>query len=135
MFAGHLGFTAIGTGEITLNNYTVASSNSSPDPAKSIYKLASSGYAQESINDGAFTNIEQVCTGDVSDYEVRVGLFTGDTPFGPVGTWENLSTEPFWRLTASSEGTLTTDLYMEIRDVATETSQATAVITLEATQA
>ena len=67
----------------------------------------------------------------VGNYEVRATLNSGTTPTGTLNTWLNLGTTQTWTLTAPTGNFRTCNLTIEIRDTATSTVQATAILTLE----
>lgn len=134
MFASHLGGLRL-TGEIHLSDHSVAGSTSLPTQARARYQLLATGYAQESINSGAFTNIEQYCTGTPSNYQVRATLISGTIGLGTFDTWTTLSSDQLYRNIQSTGGTTTGTFRLDIRHIATGVIQDSALITLEATAA
>lgn len=71
-------------------------------------------------------------TGD--DYEIYVSVSSGSTPSGTLNTWLALSSARQWSVTDTNDGpsSVTTTLSVQVRDVATETVQDTATVTLTA---
>ena len=73
-------------------------------------------------------------TGVGDNYEIYVSVTSGVTPTGTLNTWLALSSNRTWSVTDTiSDGTArSTTLAVQIRDVATETVQDTATVTLTA---
>lgn len=100
--------------------------------AVTAYRVASDGFVYTAANStGSYTQQEQWISNValVGDYEVRV-TSAGDTPSGTLNTWLALSTTRSWELTATPGNAFTTQLTVEIRDTATSTVRATAIINL-----
>lgn len=135
MFAAHLGFGGGNTtGEISLTDTDVASSAGTPDFANARYQIDNDGFVKTSdVDGGALSNFEQWCTGDPADYEIRATLTLGTINFGTFDTWLAGSSDNLWRNRTGAEGFISGTMLIEIRDVATQTIQDSATITLEAT--
>lgn len=52
---------------------------------------------------------------NISQYEIRATLLSGDTPDGTLGTWDALSTNQYYTLTAPAATLLACELLIEIR--------------------
>lgn len=137
MFASHL-FSAANaniTGEISITDVAVSYSVAAPGFATARYQVDSDTQIKRTDpGTGSLINYEQWCTGDVADYEVRATLLTGIIDGGTFDTWLSCSTDRFWSITNTDEGTTVDgEMLIQIRDVATQTVQDSATITLEAT--
>ena len=97
------------------------------------YTLNTSGIVQKSEG-GSTTTLETwLLNGAAGDYEARATVSSGDSPTGSaLSTWLALSSTRAWTLQdAVVDGIpLTCVLLVEIRDVATNTVQASASITI-----
>lgn len=97
------------------------------------YTLNTSGIVQKSEG-GSTTTLETwLLNGAAGDYEARATVSSGDSPTGSaLSTWLALSSTRAWTLQdAVVDGIpLTCVLLVEIRDVATNTVQTSASITL-----
>jgi len=97
------------------------------------YTLNTSGIVQKSEG-GTTTTLETwLLAGASSDYEVRATVSSGTTPTGSAtASWLSLSSTQAWTLQdAVVDGIpLTCVLLVEIRDVATNTVQTSASITI-----
>jgi len=71
---------------------------------------------------------------NMSDYEVRATLSSGDTPDGTLGSWLSLATTKSWTLQSSS-GALSSDILLEVRWTGDNSVQDSATYTLNATDA
>jgi hypothetical protein len=105
-------------------------------PAVVGYQVANDGYVYTGAGNfsPSYSQFEQWDTSSstVGNYEVRATLNSGTTPTGTLSTWLNLGTTRTWSLSAAAGNFQTCNLTIEIRDTATSTVQATAILTLEA---
>lgn len=67
---------------------------------------------------------------NISEYELRATLSSGDTPDGALGTWDALSTTQYFSLTAPPASTLTCELLVEIRWTGNNVVQDSATYTI-----
>lgn len=101
--------------------------------AVAAYEISSDG----KVRDWSLTILEswlRGAGGTVSNYEARATLKSGTLSSGTTGTWANCSSSPNWVKQNSSRNgsTQTAVILVEIRDVATQTVQTSATITLSA---
>lgn len=68
---------------------------------------------------------------NMSDYEVRATLSSGNTPTGTLGSWLSLGTTKSWTLQSSS-GALSSVILLEIRWTGDNSVQDSATYTLNA---
>jgi len=121
-------------GVITLLNRTVAATGETvPGTSRTVSASLTLGSdLRLSTSDGFVSAAEWGIGVTAADYEVRVTAI-GDATFdGPaLGTWHPLSTDRTWSdsFTSAFAGSQSTQLLVEIRDVATETLQASATFT------
>jgi len=105
-------------------------------PAVVGYQLANDGYVYtgEGTFSPSYSQFEQwdTASSTVGNYEARATLNSGTTPTGTLNTWLNLGTTRTWSLSAATGNFQTCNLTIEIRDTATSTVRATAILTLEA---
>lgn len=113
---------------VSISNQTVNSLGPSPKTAK--YELTNTGIAN-GYNSPRFIE-NWLSSGFTSDYQVRVTDVGGGLTGGSgTGTWLNLGTTRFWEITESASGaSISNEILVEIRDVATSTIQDSATITL-----
>jgi len=101
--------------------------------AVTAYRIASDGFVYTAANStGTYTQQEQWISNValVGDYQALVTA-SGDTPTGPLGAPPVvLSTTRSWELTASPGNAFNTQLTVTIRDTATNTTRATAIINM-----
>jgi hypothetical protein len=99
--------------------------------ATASYQLTNSGTVKN--QDG--TTLESwLLSGSASAYEVNATLVSGALTTGTTGSWLNLGTTQTWSIinSARDNSVKTASLTVQIRDVATQTVQASANITLSA---
>lgn len=71
---------------------------------------------------------------NVSEYEVRATLSSGDTPTGTFGSWNALSTSQDWTITEPTiDGNLTAEVLLEIRWTGNNVVQDSATYSLNST--
>lgn len=76
---------------------------------------------------------EAPVTGIGNSYQIRATLVSGVTPSGPtLGLWHNMSGPNNWSVTRGSVGVDSSTLTIAIRDIATETIQASDDYTMTA---
>jgi hypothetical protein len=104
--------------------------------ASAAYQLNSNGTANESINGGAYSLLENWCipSAQAVNYECYATPVIGtvDGASAATGTWLALSTTRFWRATQSSPGGNLVVINVGIRRVGTTTILASADIELSA---
>jgi hypothetical protein len=100
--------------------------------AVTAYRVASDGFVYTAEGTSASYMPQEQWISNVAlvgDYQVRVAS-AGDTPSGTLNTWLALSSTESWELIASPGNSFNTQLTVEIRDTATETVRATAIINM-----
>ena len=122
-----------GSGSVTLNNTTIDSQNSGANASAS-WRIDSDGVIYEGFNgsySGAYT-----WTGDaVANYEVRATILSGSTPTGTAtGSWKVCSVDRDWTVTDTTFDELIkqSNLFIEVRDIATSTVRASCYVDLYA---
>jgi len=119
---------------ITLSAQTIYGLNTGT--ASAAYQLNSNGTANESINGGAYSLLENWCvpSAQAVNYECYATPVIGtvDGASAATGTWLALSTTRFWRATQSSPGGKIVVINVGIRRVGTTTILASADIELSA---
>ena len=126
-------------GAVNLANHTVSATKFLSGTAMATFGLGSDGVAYE-VENGTTTNgTNQWWTkGSVSglgaSYECRATLNSGSAlSSGTVGSWLALSSTRSWTQSrSSSTGVTTSNLTIEIRDVATSTVLASVTVVLQA---
>lgn len=96
------------------------------------YQLTNTGVVNE-LDNGAASFLESwLSSGSPSDYQVRVTDIGGGLTGGSgTGSWLSLGTTRQWWVGESFSGSsISNDILVEIRDVATSTVQDSATITL-----
>ena len=96
------------------------------------YRLSNDGFVYTTAGtSGTYSPQEQWIsnTALVGDYQAVVTA-SGDTPTGTLGTPVVLNTTNSWELTAFPGESFNTQLTVTIRDTATNTTRATAIINL-----
>jgi len=123
---------------VELSDRTVTDTNVSPTTAE--FSLMSDGRAAQnqastfgtSYFAGQWLVIAPTSTDDTELFEGRATIVTG-SPTGTIGSWLPLDTTRTWGVTSTTPGaTVSAEILVEIRDVDTETLQASANITLVA---
>ena len=100
--------------------------------ATASYQIASSGNV---IGNGATLEAWLIGTGaNSSSYEVMATQSSGSAVSGTLGSWLNCGTNRSWSISngARNNSVITGVISVQIRDVATQTVQASASITLSA---
>lgn len=122
-------------GIVQLQNASIDDITTLPTNASASYSLTALGVANETTVSGGTVQIgNNWLTGSTngSAYEVFATLTSGTLSTGTTGSWLSLGTNRTW--SRASTGSLqSATLTIQIRDVATQTVQATATVTLSAT--
>lgn len=113
---------------VSISNATVNTLGHLPVTAR--YELSSTGAVNGYAGPGFIEN--WLSSGSTADYQVRVTDIGGGLTGGSgTGTWLGLGTTRYWEVTESFSGaSISNDILVEIRDVATSTIRDSATITL-----
>ena len=115
---------------VQLHNRTISVSGVRPQTAG--YSIANDGNAK----DGTGLVLEAwLIGGSVANYDVRVTPQSGATLTGTTGSWLNCATTRSWSITnnGTNNSTLSSQFLVEIRLTSSGVVQASATITLSAT--
>lgn len=122
-----------GSGSVTLINATVDSQNSGANASAS-WRIDSDGFMYEGYN-GSYSAANRWTYDAPANYEVRATVDGGSTPTGSAtATWLSCSTDRDWTVTDTTFDELikSSNLTIEVRDVATSTIRATCYVDLYA---
>lgn len=105
-----------------------------PGTASASVRIKSSGTVQGRANTNPYnTKFVWLLVGSSGDYEVRATLLSGTTPSGSaIGTWLTTSSDRTWSVSSVVGGAVFSTLLIELRDIATNTIQASATFTIQA---
>lgn len=118
-------------GDVTLaSSYNVYAYMVFPNQARARFQVHQNGFLWRRSNNTAAVNAGTwLNVGVASDYEVMFHPTTGSLTAGAEDTWELASTSPTYEVNSTS-GTVECIGILSIRDVATNTVQATATLYL-----
>jgi hypothetical protein len=129
-----LDFLGASNQSVSLSNDVITATSISPADATSIYQLNANGLIQGIRNGSTATEGTWLLGGTASAFEVRATLQSGSLDGGSTGVWMNLGSTRNWQRNNSNNASSTTSavIFVEIRDVATQTVLTSATITLQA---
>lgn len=129
-----LDFLGASNQSVSLSNETISALSVSPADASASYRLNANGLVQGIRNGSTATEGTWLLGGSAGAFEVRATTVSGSLDSGTTGSWLNMGSTHTWTRTrtADTSGTSQWTGTIEIRDVATQTLQASATVTLEA---
>jgi len=121
---------------VSISNATISSIDADPAAASSQYRIASTGSIDSIRSPGGTTSLGNwvVPTSSASNYEAKATVTSGTLTSGTTGSFISCAASPTWTRVATTRGTFTAVITVDIRLIGTTTVLATASITLTATQ-
>lgn len=127
-----LDFLGASRQSIALTNETVEAELAA-GTATAGYRINSGGTVDTLRNGAATGEGTWLLGGSAGDFEVFINVTSGSLSSGTAGSWVNLGSTQTWTRARTGPGVATCIFTVTIRDVATQTTQATATVTLTAT--
>lgn len=121
-------------GRVSVSNRTIIASTLTPTASQSTLQLTNTGVLNTITTDAgtvAITNEWLIGSNNGAAYEAFVTVTAGTLTSGTTGAWVSLGATTSWSKTQSAIGSGVVTFTLQIRDVATQTVQTTATITLQ----